>query len=324
MDIHEISLEKQTTSKPTKVKASRSVRCNICMETFSQGFALKEHMRVHTGDKPHSCKICQKTFRHATNLQRHTEIHTVNKPYGCSLCEKFFRRKAHLVKHQKTIHKVTQIKSESKINAIPQSVSCKKCGKKCKSMKDMRKHWAWHCYAQSSLYTNPMHGDNSRSNYDCESCGKKFTNQLEYNSHAKTYHSKENSDIWCIDCKQCFETLRDLNGHLKLNHVFRENVLGTNKNVKDKLDFLSRLSPVIYQERDPSFIEGCECAHPFYEVDSLDDLFHLSIKQLEEECHLHGIQKGDNKQTLVESVWNHYTQLHPKNHGYLDLLEKTF
>jgi len=326
VDIHELPRNKKSTGKTGQVKTSRNVQCNICMETFSQSFALKEHMRVHTGDKPHSCNICQKTFRHATNLQRHVEIHTINKPYGCGLCEKFFRRKAHLVKHQKTIHKIYQITTVSKSNEThqPQSVCCKKCGKKCKSMKDMRKHWAWHCYAQSSFYNNGDNTSPSITNFDCETCGETFPNKLEYNSHAKTFHNKEHSDICCIDCKRNFESLRDLNCHLKLIHTSKGNVLGMNINLREKMDYLSKIPPSTIQERDPSFKKGCECSHPFYEVESSEDLFYLSIQQLKEECFLHGIENVSSKKGLVDSIWNHYKQLHPLKQGYFELMEKTF
>ena len=323
VDIHELPRNKKAIGRKDQGKTSRNVQCNICMETFSQSFALKEHMRVHTGDKPHSCNICQKTFRHATNLQRHAEIHTINKPYGCSLCEKFFRRKAHLVKHQKTIHKMFQT-SVTKTRETTQSVCCKKCGKKCKSMKDMRKHWAWHCYAQSSFHNNGENPCPSITNFECGTCGETFLNKLECNSHAKTFHNKEHSDICCIDCKRYFESLRDLNSHLKLNHSFKGNLEGININSQDKLDYLNEISPSTIQERDPSFKKGFECSHPFYEVESSEDLFYLSYQQLEEECVLHAIENVSSKQGLVDSLWNHYKQLHPLKQGYFDLLEKTF
>lgn len=181
-------LREESVQKKIKRNASRNVQCMICMETFSQSFTLKEHMRVHTGDKPHNCSICQKTFRHTTNLQRHAEIHTLSKHFDCGLCEKTFRRKAHLIKHQKTIHKV-QISTDSKTAKISQTVCCKKCGKKCKSMKDMRKHWAWHCYAQSSLQNTIVDTGSTTAlmtKYYCESCRETFLNKFEYELHTKT------------------------------------------------------------------------------------------------------------------------------------------
>jgi len=312
--------------KKFKKKVSRNAQCKVCMETFSQSFALREHMRVHTGDKPHTCNICQKTFRHVTNLQRHTEIHTSNKHFDCNLCEKSFRRKAHLIKHQRTIHQVVTISSDPKINPFTQIVCCKKCGKKCKSMKDMRKHWAWHCYAQSSVQNDLLNVERPSvlaSTFECEMCREKFQIKVQYDIHLKMVHRKEYCDIRCIDCDQSFVCLKDLSSHLRNEHIISStDKPGRGINQEEKLSLL-RQSSSKTRDSEPNFANGCECVHPFYEVDSLEDLYFLSSLELEAECHLHGVDICGDKIVIVDSLWNHYTRLHCDQIGSLEILEKT-
>ena len=48
--------------------------CKICGRKMFSNNTLKHHMKIHTGEKPHSCEKCDKTFRLAYCLERHSAL----------------------------------------------------------------------------------------------------------------------------------------------------------------------------------------------------------------------------------------------------------
>jgi len=51
-------------------------QCEICNKNYSNKNNLKNHLSIHTGNKPHKCNICQKSFRLKRTLTEHILIHT--------------------------------------------------------------------------------------------------------------------------------------------------------------------------------------------------------------------------------------------------------
>ncbi|XP_020812920.1 zinc finger and SCAN domain-containing protein 12 [Drosophila serrata] len=64
--------------------------CDVCGNMYPSQSRLTEHIKVHSGVKPHECEICGHCFAQAQQLARHMNTHTGNRPYKCSYCPAAF------------------------------------------------------------------------------------------------------------------------------------------------------------------------------------------------------------------------------------------
>ena len=60
----------------------RKYMCEHCAKGFSTNQALKDHVNIHTGERPYSCKFCGKTFASSGNKQMH--VRTTMLGHNCS------------------------------------------------------------------------------------------------------------------------------------------------------------------------------------------------------------------------------------------------
>jgi hypothetical protein len=91
----------KTNGSSSPSSSSTKHPCTLCKKTFKTQNILRQHMRIHTGDKPFVCEICHKAFSQMASLKYHSATHSDDRPYKCSNCPKTFKLKPPYKKHVK-------------------------------------------------------------------------------------------------------------------------------------------------------------------------------------------------------------------------------
>ncbi|XP_068177819.1 zinc finger protein 408-like [Antennarius striatus] len=138
------------------------VQCSVCPKLLANSGSLRNHMKVHTGEKPHICQHCGKRFSQKGNLECHLRIHNGEKPYSCSECDQSFSQKPELSRHMFT--------------HTGGGFLCSYCGKSLRDPHSLKSH--------ERLHT----GDRP---HRCPVCGKGYTLATKLRRHIKSAHLME-------------------------------------------------------------------------------------------------------------------------------------
>ncbi|XP_054627783.1 zinc finger protein 408 isoform X1 [Dunckerocampus dactyliophorus] len=138
------------------------LQCTLCPKLLANSGSLRNHMKLHTGEKPHICQHCGKSFSQKGNLDSHLRIHNGERPFPCPECDQSFSQKAELCRHM--------------LSHTGGGFLCSYCGKSLRDPHTLKSHERLHS------------GDRPHC---CSVCGKGYTMATKLRRHIKSSHGSE-------------------------------------------------------------------------------------------------------------------------------------
>ncbi|XP_053321298.1 zinc finger protein 454-like [Spea bombifrons] len=192
-------------------------KCETCDKVMKNLASLREHQRIHTGERPFKCKVCKKHFIRCADLIKHGLVHSNSRPHGCKECGKKFKLAGDLRKHSKVHSDQFPFKCEScekkfkraaclnkhmRVHTEEKPFPCPVCGKRFKWQSSVREHQRIH---------------SGEKPFQCPDCMKRFTHLSTFLQHNRIH--KESAAFTCDICDKSFNHKSNLRKHQRALHT---------------------------------------------------------------------------------------------------------
>ncbi|XP_069813961.1 zinc finger protein 407 [Dendropsophus ebraccatus] len=179
----------------------RKFACNLCDRSFRERWALNNHMKLHTGEKPFKCTwpTCHYSFLTASAMKDHYRTHTGEKSFLCDLCGFAGGTRHALTKHRRqhtgekpfkcdecNFASTTQshLTRHKRVHTGEKPYMCPWCDYRSNCAENVRKH---------ILHTGKHEGVKM---YNCPKCDYGTNAPMEFRNHLKEQHLDiENPDL---------------------------------------------------------------------------------------------------------------------------------
>ncbi|XP_073727870.1 zinc finger protein 407 [Misgurnus anguillicaudatus] len=179
----------------------RKFECDLCERSFSEKWALNNHMKLHTGNKPFKCgwPSCHYAFLTLSAMKDHHRTHTGEKSFLCDLCGFAGGTRHALTKHRRqhtgerpfkcqlcNFASTTQshLTRHKRVHTGEKPYRCPWCDYRSNCAENIRKH---------ILHTGKHEGVMM---YNCPMCSYATNAPVDFRNHLKEIHPDiENPDL---------------------------------------------------------------------------------------------------------------------------------
>ncbi|CAL4166398.1 unnamed protein product [Meganyctiphanes norvegica] len=182
------SSDSQTNShKKYQCSGEKPFKCSHCNRTFAQKAYLKNHIKIHSTEKPYQDSCTEEPFK-LFPLNNHLSSHAKEKRYQCNHCDRAFNKYNWFMKHIGT-------------HTGDKPYLCNQCGK---------------AFSHNWLLNKHFKNHTSEKPFICNHCDMAFKENNKLQLHLRT-HTGEKPYL-CNQCGKVFAVNKGLKRHL-LTHT---------------------------------------------------------------------------------------------------------
>ncbi|XP_069461887.1 zinc finger protein 721-like [Ambystoma mexicanum] len=214
----EMHLERSNPSQNHRALSRKLHKCQQCEYGSSNTSNFKQHVRIHTGEKPFKCNFCKKVFRVASHLNRHMAVHWQQEFCFSENCSCSGESMQAVVGHRRNFQNV----SSGKVIVDPMRTSrhakyedhfpnsqhlgeiVDHCGVKNKDS---------HPSARVTLNTSSQNRtENSVKLYKCQQCEYMSCNSSNFKQHVRIHTGEK--PYKCNQCEKAFRVASHFKRHM--------------------------------------------------------------------------------------------------------------